>query len=643
MTLSATGTNAIGYIGLDVETAGPGNLIQNNTVKNVSVTYGASAGSFGNAAIFAFIGGFNGTTTINNNKVLNLTYNNTDGFISFQGIHVNARVTATGTVTPTFTVTNNTVSNITGGSGGTGGDIQFTGIRLETSSSASLANTSTSNPKFTVSGNTVSNISAPFNGAATLIRGIGTVVTQGGSGATLSTALLFPVVDINNNTIHSFTTTSLLANYGAGVCAGIHFGGTAGGNNTTDVQKITQNTIFNLSATTTTDAGTVVVGISSTLGVFDISRNRVYDLKNSSTGATANAGIVGITLRNALASSTIANNFISLGNGQATNLQIFGILQNLIAAGPVNVYYNTVVISGAGAAGNNKTTAGFLRGTETLGNTITTPVVIKNNILQNTRTGGGSHYAIGNTYTTAPAGWTSDYNDLYSSTFSTIALWGAASNDLATYKTNSGDVNSKSVLVNFVNAPIGDLHLTGTSLTDVNLQGTPIAGITTDYDAEARNATTPIEGADEPSATCTAPAITTQPVAQSGCVGSSTTFTVVASGNSPSYQWRKGGTNISNANAAGYTIPSVVAGDAGNYDVVITNSCGTVTSASVALTVNANAAITTQPTNQTVCVNNPATFTVVASGPGLTYQWKKGTANIAVLLRPHIPLPMRFR
>jgi hypothetical protein len=37
-----------------------------------------------------------------------------------------------------------------------------------------------------------------------------------------------------------------------------------------------------------------------------------------------------------------------------------------------------------------------------------------------------------------------------------------------------------------------------------------------------------------------------------------------------------------------------------------------------------------QPSNVGVCVSNPATFGIVASGDGLTYQWYKGTIGSGV-------------
>ncbi|PZF73096.1 GEVED domain-containing protein [Taibaiella soli] len=126
--------------------------------------------------------------------------------------------------------------------------------------------------------------------------------------------------------------------------------------------------------------------------------------------------------------------------------------------------------------------------------------------------------------------------------------------------------------------------------------------------------------------------ITTQPAATSACLGGPATFTVGLSAGTTgvNYQWQKGGTNISGATNATYTIPAVIATDAGNYTVILTSSCSAaapVTSAIAALTINTPASITTQPTAQTACNGSPATFTVVAAGTGVTYQWlKNGTA-----------------
>jgi Immunoglobulin I-set domain/PQQ-like domain len=118
-------------------------------------------------------------------------------------------------------------------------------------------------------------------------------------------------------------------------------------------------------------------------------------------------------------------------------------------------------------------------------------------------------------------------------------------------------------------------------------------------------------------------------------VGQTATFSVTATGTAPlTYQWQKNGGNISGATAASYTTPATVAGDSGaKFDVVVSNTAGSQTSAMATLTVNAVAVaptITTQPANQTVTVGQTATFSVTAAGTApLTYQWQKNSANIS--------------
>jgi trimeric autotransporter adhesin len=125
------------------------------------------------------------------------------------------------------------------------------------------------------------------------------------------------------------------------------------------------------------------------------------------------------------------------------------------------------------------------------------------------------------------------------------------------------------------------------------------------------------------------PTIATQPVNQTVCTGSSASFQVVATGTGLTYQWRKAGVAITGATSSTYTIPSTTAGDAGSYDVVVTGTCGSVTSNIVTLTTNAAPSITTQPASSTVCTGGNVTLTVVVSGSGLTYQWRKGGVNIS--------------
>ena len=132
-----------------------------------------------------------------------------------------------------------------------------------------------------------------------------------------------------------------------------------------------------------------------------------------------------------------------------------------------------------------------------------------------------------------------------------------------------------------------------------------------------------------------APTITTQPANQTVTAGQSATFSVVATGTAPlSYQWQKNGANIAGATSASYTTPATATADNGStFDVVVSNSAGSVTSNTATLTVNASTAvptITTEPASQTVTVGQSATFSVVAASTApVSYQWAKNGATIS--------------
>jgi hypothetical protein len=86
-----------------------------------------------------------------------------------------------------------------------------------------------------------------------------------------------------------------------------------------------------------------------------------------------------------------------------------------------------------------------------------------------------------------------------------------------------------------------------------------------------------------------APAITAQPTDQRVVVGLTATFSVTANGTAPlNYQWQKGTTPIAGATASNYTTPATSLPDDGStFQVVISNSAGSVTSNSATLNVAA--------------------------------------------------------
>jgi hypothetical protein len=102
--------------------------------------------------------------------------------------------------------------------------------------------------------------------------------------------------------------------------------------------------------------------------------------------------------------------------------------------------------------------------------------------------------------------------------------------------------------------------------------------------------------------TTTAPTITQQPTSLTVTAGDSATFSVTASGTAPlTYQWQKlvngTWTNISGANSPTFTISSTQASDAGQYDVVVSNSAGFIVSNTASLTVNSVVTVPAAPTN----------------------------------------------
>ena len=125
-----------------------------------------------------------------------------------------------------------------------------------------------------------------------------------------------------------------------------------------------------------------------------------------------------------------------------------------------------------------------------------------------------------------------------------------------------------------------------------------------------------------------ATAIVTQPQALTVCVGQPATFSVNATGTNLSYQWRKGGIDITGATNSTFTIPAVTSADAGSYTVVVTGECGTVTSTARTLTVRTPPTVTTQPEDQFVAPGATPSFTAAATGTSpITRQWQVSTDN----------------
>jgi hypothetical protein len=132
------------------------------------------------------------------------------------------------------------------------------------------------------------------------------------------------------------------------------------------------------------------------------------------------------------------------------------------------------------------------------------------------------------------------------------------------------------------------------------------------------------------------PVIVTPPSGQIVAEGSNVTFRVVAAGSAPLHcQWRWMGWDIDSENGVSLTLSNLQSFQTGEYDVVVTNPHGAVTSAVAVLTVFLPLSIVDQPASQTAAVGSDVSLYVNASGTGpLEYQWLKNGAVLPTEVNP---------
>jgi Ig-like domain CHU_C associated len=158
---------------------------------------------------------------------------------------------------------------------------------------------------------------------------------------------------------------------------------------------------------------------------------------------------------------------------------------------------------------------------------------------------------------------------------------------------------------------------------------TPALTATTLYWARASNSA---GTANSNAATVTVripPSITTQPNPVTVNSGQTATFTVVAAGTSPTYQWYQGASGVTTSPVAGATsatFTTTALSATTSYWVRATNVVSSVNSNTVTATVITPPLITAQPASTTINTGNTVTFTVAASGTAPTFQWYQGTS-----------------
>ncbi len=125
------------------------------------------------------------------------------------------------------------------------------------------------------------------------------------------------------------------------------------------------------------------------------------------------------------------------------------------------------------------------------------------------------------------------------------------------------------------------------------------------------------------------PAITLHPESITKCAGTDHELSVSATGQGLNYLWRKNGIPMVPAQTGStLSLNNINSADAGSYDVVITNGCGSTTSSVAILTVAENPVIIDHPYDLEYCEGENITFSVNATGTGISYQWRKDGTDI---------------
>ena len=529
VTMTAATITTVTETGISCTASGTGAQI---TVSNNSVTgcsfAAASTGGF--TGITQSQSGTSTATVVNNNTVTSNTLGGTGQFLA---------INASGApVTSTVSFNNNVASSNTKSS--TGNMFCINGSFTSASVTATI-NSNTVNGNVvaggaascvlvgltagsgivTVDGNTITNNSiTTVSGTATA----NVLALQSSGAATVSIA-------ITNNTINGITLGGVSS--GASLVRGILATTVA-----TDTKNISGNKISNVSTSFTTSATCIGI-ITATGGTTNIFNNKIYDFFPGQNGVVF-SGAKGI-IASGGTTTNVYNNTIGFDYSAATpvlvsNNSVVGI--EVAAGTTVNLSFNTIRLAGNGGS------SAFGSSGISLTNTATN-VTLKNNIVNNLMPGGGAVAAAASVGLRRTAAALTGY-----STASSNNIWftaavpttatpyyfngTTASLDLAAFKlaVAPGESNSQSENVSTFASTTGAnanfLHFTAGASTLAESGGIGVAGITTDYDLQAR-ALTPDIGADEFAGTAIQPAIASvsHTPATTQCVATARAVTVV--------------------------------------------------------------------------------------------------------------------
>lgn len=530
------------------------------------------------------------------------------------------------TLSPTAAVVDSLAQNIsvTGNMNITAGTFSTTPLNYTVTVTGNLTNGSTLN----VYGSAI-NIGGNFTQNGTFNYGTSTVTFTGAGAHSISGTALAP---INFNRIT--TTGSGTVTLGKEILLNSHL-------------TINSGTGFNTSATNfaLTVYGNLYIGGTLTLNGSALGLRGNF---THATGGTFNANTSTVTF-NGTSQQSFDGNLSSTFNNALLNNS-----SGILLASTVNMTVNTTLTLTSGNISTNLNKVII----PSSGTVSRVSGHIVGNLQKNIATGIGviKPYEVGSSTTYRPVNSTfgvvtaagdmtvsntaGDHPSICSGgTVANIIEPGLSTNTYWTIDTSGASFNYSNLSLTF-NYVAGDLDASTTPTSFVvkkysaSVWSSTTAGTMTGTSAQATGVTG--EGAFVAGQAFQVPVITADPPAnQAICVGSNVNFSVAATPIPPypiTYQWQKNGSNIAGATSALYSIASVIAANAGVYRCIVKSGCpaiGADTSGTSTLVVNSPPAIVVQPVQQIVCINSNAVFSVVASGAGLTYQWRKENFDLS--------------
>ncbi len=122
------------------------------------------------------------------------------------------------------------------------------------------------------------------------------------------------------------------------------------------------------------------------------------------------------------------------------------------------------------------------------------------------------------------------------------------------------------------------------------------------------------------------------PATNTKTVDESITLTANVTDNGYSYQWKKGGTDISGAKSRTYTISKIKSSHAGNYTCYVSNGCNGVTTTTAKLTVNKCAQVINFPEIPVQTYSSGLTYTLPkTTNKGLTITYQSMNTSVATV------------